>query len=39
MRPLPINTSDYKTIIEKRFAYIDKTVFVEKMHNLGTNTN
>lgn len=32
---LPIGISDFKTIIEKKYAYIDKTLLIEELLDKG----
>lgn len=36
MKRLPIGISDYKKIIEEDFSYVDKTLFIEEVIQLGT---
>lgn len=36
MKQLPTGISDYKKIIEGRYSYVDKTLFIEEVLSLGT---
>ena len=33
MRKIPYGESDYKTLIEENYIYIDKTMYIEKLEN------
>ncbi|MBX9923239.1 MAG: ATP-binding protein [Rhabdochlamydiaceae bacterium] len=35
MKRLPIGISDYKKVVEEDFSYVDKTLFIEEIVNLG----
>lgn len=35
-KPLPIGISDFKTVIEEGYAYVDKTLFIEELLEKGT---
>jgi hypothetical protein len=35
MRKLPIGVSDFKTVIKENYAYIDKTLFIQELVELG----
>ena len=36
MKKVPIGISDYKELIEKGYAYVDKTLFIQEIINKGT---
>lgn len=35
-KPLPIGISDFKEVVERNYAYVDKTLFIQEIIEKGS---